>query len=32
MINKEYCKNNEIFNINLNDNLIDGEVCELPII
>ena len=32
MINKEYCKNNEIFNINLNDNLVDGEVCELPII
>ena len=32
MINKEYCKKNEIFNINLNDNLIDGEVCELPII
>ena len=32
MINKEYCKNNEIFNINLNDNLIDGKVCELPII
>ena len=32
MINKEYCKNNEIFNIDLNDNLIDGEVCELPII
>ena len=32
MINKEYCKNNEIFNINLNDNLIDGEVCELPIV
>ena len=32
MINKEYCKNNEIFNINLNDNLIGGEVCELPII
>ena len=32
MINKEYCKNNEIFNINLNDNLIYGEVCELPII
>ena len=32
MIYKEYCKNNEIFNINLNDNLIDGEVCELPII
>ena len=32
MINKEYCKNNEIFNINFNDNLIDGEVCELPII
>ena len=32
MINKEYCKNNEILNINLNDNLIDGEVCELPII
>ena len=32
MINKECCKNNEIFNINLNDNLIDGEVCELPIV
>ena len=32
MINKEYCKNNEIFNINLNDNLVDGEICELPII
>ena len=32
MINKEYCKNNEIFNVNLNGNLIDGEVCELPII
>ena len=32
MINKEYCKNKEIFNINLNDNLVDGEVCELPII
>ena len=32
MINKEYCKNNEIFNINLNDNLVGGEVCELPII
>ena len=32
MINKEYCENNEIFNINLNDNLVDGEVCELPII
>ena len=32
MINKEYCKNNEIFNINLNGNLVDGEVCELPII
>ena len=32
MIYKEYCKKNEIFNINLNDNLIDGEVCELPII
>ena len=32
MINKEYCKNNEIFNINSNDNLVDGEVCELPII
>ena len=32
MINIEYCKNNEIFNINLNDNLVDGEVCELPII
>ena len=32
MINKEYCKNNEIFKINLNDNLIDGEVCELPIV
>ena len=32
MINKEYCKNNEILNINLNDNLVDGEVCELPII
>ena len=32
MINKEYCKNNEIFNINLNDRLLDGEVCELPII
>ena len=32
MINKEYCKKNEIFNINLNDNLVDGEVCELPII
>ena len=32
MINKEYCKNNEIFNINLNDILVDGEVCELPII
>ncbi len=32
MINKEYCKNNEIFKINLNDNLVDGEVCELPII
>ena len=32
MIKKEYCKNNEIFNINLNDNLVDGEVCELPII
>ena len=32
MINKECCKKNEIFNINLNDNLIDGEVCELPII
>ena len=32
MINKEYCKNNEIFNINLNDNLVDGVVCELPII
>ena len=32
MINKEYCKNNEIFNINLNDNLVDGDVCDLPII
>ena len=32
MINKEYCKNNEIFNINLNDNLVSGEICELPII
>ena len=32
MINKEHCKNNEIFNINLNDNLVDGKVCELPII
>ena len=32
MINIEHCKNNEIFNINLNDNLVDGEVCELPII
>ena len=32
MIYKEYCKNNEIFNINLNDRLLDGEVCELPII
>ena len=32
MINKEYCKNNEIFNVNLNGKLIDGEVCELPII
>ena len=32
MINKEYCKNNEIFNISLNDNLVGGEVCELPII
>ena len=32
MINKEYCKNKEIFNINLNDNLVDGEICELPII
>ena len=32
MINKEFCKNKEIFNINLNDNLVDGEVCELPII
>ena len=32
MINREYCKNNEIFNINLNDNLVDGEICELPII
>ena len=32
MINKEYCKNNEIFNINLNDNLVDGDICDLPII
>ena len=32
MIKKEYCKNNEIFNVNLNGKLIDGEVCELPII
>ena len=32
MINKEYCKNNEIFKINFNDNLIDGEICELPIV
>ena len=32
MINKEYCKNKEIFKINLNDDLVDGEICELPII
>ena len=32
MINIEHCKNNEIFNINLNDNLVDGDVCDLPII
>ena len=32
MINKEYCKNKEIFKISLNDNLVGGEVCELPII
>ena len=32
MINREYCKNNEIFNINLNDNLVDGDICDLPII
>ena len=32
MINKEHCKNKEIFKINLNDNLVDGVVCELPII
>ena len=31
MINKEYCKNKEIFKINLNDGLVDGEICELPI-
>ena len=29
---EEYCKNNEIFNINLNDNLVDGDICDLPII
>ena len=31
MINKEYCKNKEIFKINLNVDLLDGEICELPI-
>ena len=31
MINIEYCKNKEIFKIDLNDDLVDGEICELPI-
>ncbi len=32
MINKDYCTNKETFNINLNNKLVDGEICELPII
>ena len=32
MINKDYCSNKETFNINLNNKLVDGEICELPII
>ncbi len=32
MIKKDYCKNKEIFNMNINNKFIEGEICNLPII
>ncbi len=32
MVKIEFCKNNEIFNIIVNNNSIEGEICNLPII
>ena len=31
MIKIDFCKNNQIFNIIVNDKSIEGEICNLPI-
>ena len=32
MIKKNYCKHKQIFNMNINNKLVDGEICDLPIV